>query len=199
LLSIEKEEKAPCIWVYKNVFDSKNFCELIEKETQKEWPLIDWFYSNTGDGEQTKISEYRTSLEMPMDPFFSDTINEDLKSLQNLFIEDIFSKIDECIWDYRECFDLNLNADSGYHLLKYIDGGEYHIHHDHSSKNGRVLSLVACLGDDFDGGELEFNNFDLTIKLDKNSLVLFPSNFPYTHIAHPVKSGVKYSLVTWFV
>jgi hypothetical protein len=46
---------------------------------------------------------------------------------------------------------------------------------------------------------LEFNNFDLTIKLEKNSIVLFPSNFPYSHIAHPVKSGVKYSLVTWFI
>jgi predicted 2-oxoglutarate/Fe(II)-dependent dioxygenase YbiX len=61
------------------------------------------------------------------------------------------------------------------------------------------LSLVACFSDGFEGGELEFPFFDLKIKLEKNSLVLFPSNFPYTHIAHPVTSGTKYSLVTWFV
>lgn len=198
-MSIEKEEKAPCIWVYKDAFDSKNFCELVEEQTEKDWALIDWSSSYTGDGQQRSISEYRTSLEMSMEPFFSTTINEDLKDLQSLFIENIFSKIDECVWDYRTCFNLNLQADSGFSLLKYTDGGEYHIHHDHSSKNGRVLSLVACLGDDFEGGELEFNNFDVTVKLEKNSLILFPSNFPYTHIAHPVKSGVKYSLVTWFV
>jgi hypothetical protein len=199
LLSIEKEEKAPCIWVYKNAFDSKNFCELVEEETEKDWPYIDWVYSSTGDDQDRQTSEYRTSLEMSMNLFFSETINKNLKHIQDLFLKDIFSKIDECVWDYRTCFDLHLNADSGYALLKYLDGGEYHIHHDHSSSNGRVLSLVACLGDDFEGGELEFNNFDLTIKLEKNSLVLFPSNFPYTHIAHPVKSGVKYSLVTWYI
>jgi hypothetical protein len=198
LLSIKKEEKAPCIWIYKDAFDSKNFCELIEQETQESWALVDWSYSTTGDDDQRQTSEYRTSLEMPMSPFFSETINEKLKPLQDIFLNDIFPKIDECIWDYRTCFDLDLKADSGFALLKYIDGGEYHIHHDHSPDNSRVLSLVACLGDDFEGGELEFNNFDLTVKLEKNSLILFPSNFPYTHIAHPVKSGVKYSLVTWF-
>lgn len=200
MLSIEKVEEAPCIWVYKNAFDSKNFCELIEEETEKDWSLVNWAVSSTGDGiKNNKVSEYRTSLEMPMDPFFSPTINQDLKDMQDIFLNDIFAKIDECVWDYRTCFDLGLKADSGFSLLKYIDGGEYHIHHDHSPANERVLSLVACLGDEFEGGELEFNNFNLTIKLEKNSLVLFPSNFPYTHIAHPVKKGVKYSLVTWFV
>lgn len=199
MLSIEKKENAPCIWVYKDAFDSKNFCELIELETEKEWPLVDWLYSNVGDSGNARITEHRTSLEMSMHPFFSETINKDLKHIQDIFIKDIFTKIDECVWDYRNCFNLNLNSDSGYGLLKYIDGGEYHIHHDHSPNNSRVLSLVACLGEDFEGGELEFNNFDLTIKLEKNSLVLFPSNFPYTHIAHPVTKGVKYSLVNWFV
>ena len=199
MLSIEKNEKAPCIWVYENAFDSKNFCELIEQETEQDWALIDWTSSYTGDGTNRSVNEYRTSLEMSMSPFFSETINEKLKPLQDIFLNDIFPQIDKCIWDYRTCFDLNLKADSGFSLLKYMDGGEYHIHHDHSPENARVLSLVACLGDDFEGGELEFNNFDLTVKLEKNSLILFPSNFPYTHIAHPVKSGVKYSLVTWFL
>lgn len=200
MLSIDKIEKAPCIWIYKNAFDSKNFCELIEKETQKDWPLIDWVLSSTGDSSANqKVSEYRTSLEMSMEPFFSQTINENLKDIQEIFFNDILEKIDKCIWDYRNCFNLHITAGSGYSLLKYIDGGEYHIHHDHSPNNARVLSLVACLGDEFEGGELEFNNFDLTIKLDKNSLVLFPSNFPYTHIAHPITKGVKYSLVTWFI
>ena len=57
-------------------------------------------------------------------------------------------------------------------LLKYEGGSQYHAHHDHSSKNSRILSLVACFGDDFEGGELEFPFFNKTIKLEKNSLIL---------------------------
>jgi predicted 2-oxoglutarate/Fe(II)-dependent dioxygenase YbiX len=61
-----------------------------------------------------------------------------------------------------------------------------------------VFSAIACLGAAEEGGQLEFPNFDLTISLDAGSVILFPSNFPYVHIAHPVTSGIKYSMVTWF-
>lgn len=196
---IEKFEKAPCIWVYKDVFDATGFIEKLEKEAEKSWAYLSWQQSSTGDGANQAVSEYRSSLEIRLDAFYNGDIVEDLVDMKTEFTEEIYPKIDECIWDYRRAFDLNLMADSGLTILKYIAGGEYHIHHDHSPMNERVLSMVACLGNADEGGELEFNNFDLTIKLEKNSLVLFPSNFPYTHIAHPVISGTKYSLVTWFI
>lgn len=198
MLSIEKYENAPCVFVYKNAFDVKNFIEKIEEETEQSWPYLDWVQSKTGDGEGMTMSEYRTSLEMYMETLFSAQV-ERLDYVKDLFINEIFKDIDKCVWDYRNAHDLNLRADSGYTLLKYSNGGEYHIHQDHSPQNERVLSLVACFGEEFEGGELEFPYFNLTIKLEKNSLVLFPSNFPYSHIAHPVTSGVKYSLVTWFI
>lgn len=199
MLSIDKYEEAPCVWVYRNAFDVKNFIELIEKESEKNWPYLDWKSSKTGDGENTVISSYRTSLEMRLDTILQETVAEDLSLIKDIFVKDIFSNIDKCVWDYRNCYELDLRADSGYSILKYSSGGEYHIHQDHHPTNERVLSMVACLGNEFEGGELEFNNFNLTIKLNKNDLVLFPSNFPYTHIAHPVTSGIKYSLVTWFI
>lgn len=202
MLSIEKFESAPCIFIYRNAFDCGNFIELIEKEANRSWPYLSWNRSETGGipNQAGLISEYRTSLEMSLQPLTLEEVNDELQELQTILIEHIFKPIDLCIYDYRNCFDLPLKADTGYALLKYSGGSEYHIHHDHGPENERVLSLVACLGEDeFSGGELEFNNFNLTIKLNKNDLVLFPSNFPYTHIAHPVDSGTKYSLVTWFI
>lgn len=199
MLSINKEEKAPCVWIYENAFDTGDFCEKIEKEASKDWPYIDWYGSRTGDGAVSTTSEYRSSLEMSMALLCQNEINDSLKDLRDHFIDNIIKPIDKCVWDYRDYFDLTLSRDSGYALLKYLDGGEYHIHHDHGPDNARVLSLVACLGDDFTGGELEFPHFDFKVKLQKNSVILFPSNFPYSHIAHPVTSGVKYSLVTWFI
>jgi hypothetical protein len=196
---IEKFEKAPCIWVYKDAFDSKDFVQKLEEEAQKSWAYLSWQQSSTGDGHRTAISEYRSSVEISLNAFYNDEIVDDLIDMKTQWTEDIYPKIDECVWDYRRAFDLDLRSDSGLTILKYIAGGEYHIHHDHSPENARVLSMVASLGAADEGGELEFNNFDLTIKLEKNSLVLFPSNYPYTHIAHPVIKGTKYSLVTWYM
>ncbi len=195
---INKYEEMPCVWVYENYFNIKNFIEMFEEETQKNWPYISWNKSVTGDHGNTNESEYRSSLEADVWQLLSDDVVDEIRPLADLYKE-IFKSIDECIWDYRRCFDLSLSAIEGMQLLKYENNAQYHAHHDHSPNTSRVLSLVACFGEDFEGGELEFPYFNKTIKLEKNSLVLFPSNFPYTHIAHPVISGTKYSMVMWLI
>lgn len=195
---IEKFEKAPCVWVYHDYFDVKNFISMVEEEAEKPWPYIGWDKSITGDGAETAVSEYRSSLSIEIAQLLYDEVVDGVKNLSNTFKE-IFKLIDECIWDYRKSFNLHLNNIEGMQLLKYENNAQYHAHHDHSPQNQRVLSLVACFGDEFEGGELEFPYFNQTIKLEKNSLVMFPSNYPYTHIAHPVTSGTKYSMVMWFV
>ena len=195
---VEKIEEMPCVWVYKDYFDVKDFIKKFEEETQKSWSYIPWTKSFTGDGEGRQESEYRSSLEAPIGVLLENDLVADVAELGDFF-KKIFSSIDKCVWDYRNAYDLFLKDVEPIQLLKYEGGSQYHAHHDHSSKNSRILSLVACFGDDFEGGELEFPFFNKTIKLEKNSLILFPSNFPYTHIAHPVTNGVKYSMVTWFI
>jgi hypothetical protein len=192
-----KKEKQPAIWVYENAFDCGDFIEKIESESERDWAYLSWSSSGTGGGGQGMVSEYRTSYEMSLTNLLQENISDGLKDLSDHFIE-IFKDIDQCVWDYRNCFNLELRGNDGFNLLKYGPSGEYHNHHDHAPNNSRVLSLVANLGDDHDGGELEFPYFDISLKLQKNSLILFPSNFPYTHVANPVLSGLKYSLVTWF-
>jgi hypothetical protein len=98
-------------------------------------------------------------------------------------------------------FELDLEADEGYRVLKYGGGAEYTAHHDHFNTNNRVLSLVAFLNDGYSGGNLIFPRFDVSIKPKAGTVIVFPSNFPYIHIAEPVGSNdnsIKYSLVTWF-
>ena len=70
-----------------------------------------------------------------------------------------------------------------------IDGG--------STDVSRQVSCVCYLNDDYQGGELEFPNFKVKIKPEQGMLILFPSSFPYLHIAHPITQGIKYTLVTW--
>ena len=193
-----KKENAPAIWIYENCFDPQNFIDLIEEEASRDWPYLSWLSSSTGGNEISIKSEYRTSQEINVSPLLSDDVDDSLSEVSQLF-KKIFSDIDKTIWDYRECFDLFIRSFQGLSLLKYSNGGEYHHHYDHDSSNERVLSMVASISSDCIGGELEFPHFNTKIKLSAGSVVLFPSNFPYTHIAHPVESGTKYSLVTWFV
>jgi predicted 2-oxoglutarate/Fe(II)-dependent dioxygenase YbiX len=57
--------------------------------------------------------------------------------------------------------------------------------------------VLIYLNDDYEGGEIEFVNFDIKIKPKAGTLIMFPSNYPYSHIAHPVISGTKYAVSTF--
>lgn len=84
-----------------------------------------------------------------------------------------------------------------YSMLRYTDGQEYKAHYDGDTATGRCVSAILYLNSNFEGGEVEFINFGVKIKPEAGMLLLFPSNYAYTHIAHPVTFGTKYSLVTW--
>lgn len=85
----------------------------------------------------------------------------------------------------------------GYNMLKYSTGEEYKAHYDGSSETARIISAISYFNSDYEGGELEFPNFNIKIKPEPGMLILFPSNFAYQHIAHPITKGTKYALVTW--
>lgn len=84
-----------------------------------------------------------------------------------------------------------------YSLLKYSGGQEYKAHYDGGTSIGRCISALVYLNSDFDGGEIEFVNFGVKVKPQPGMLILFPSNYAYRHVAHPVTNGTKYNLVTW--
>jgi predicted 2-oxoglutarate/Fe(II)-dependent dioxygenase YbiX len=84
-----------------------------------------------------------------------------------------------------------------YNMLRYSGGQEYKAHADGSTEGGRSVSAIIYLNNDYEGGEVEFVNYGVKIKPEPGMLLLFPSNYAYRHIAHPVTSGTKYALVTW--
>jgi predicted 2-oxoglutarate/Fe(II)-dependent dioxygenase YbiX len=84
-----------------------------------------------------------------------------------------------------------------YNMLRYRGGQEYKAHYDGDTAGGRCVSAILYLNNDYKGGEVEFVNFGIKIKPEPGMLLLFPSNYAYTHIAHPVLEGTKYAIVTW--
>ena len=86
-------------------------------------------------------------------------------------------------------------------LLKYKPGGKYEVHTDHFTHAPRHLSIIMNLNDDYEGGDLIFTdqkeNEIKKIKLQKGSIVFFPSNFMYPHSIRPITKGTRYSIVAW--
>lgn len=186
---------ATCISVYKNVFsknDAKVFIEALNKNIEEGWSELNWENSGTGNG---MVSNYRTSLICSAIPLMKPYPETQLSKLFNETIVDPVKKVCE---DYREEYMIQTGFHEAYQILKYFPGAEYHAHADHGKLNGRVYSMVATLGEPEEGGSLEFPFFDVSVECEVGNVILFPSNFPYTHIAHPVVKGVKYSLVTWY-
>ena len=76
-----------------------------------------------------------------------------------------------------------------------------HCDHIHSMFDGErkgipILSILGVLNDDYEGGQ--FVMFDDTkIKFDKGDVLVFPSLFLYPHKVEPVKSGTRYSYISW--
>ena len=86
-------------------------------------------------------------------------------------------------------------------LLKYSIGGKYSVHTDHYTISPRHLSVIINLNDDYEGGDLIFTDQKekeiKRLKLDKGSIVFFPSNFMYSHGIEPITKGTRYSIVAW--
>lgn len=92
-------------------------------------------------------------------------------------------------------------------ILRYPVGGEFLPHADAdvfdpqkkvwNRTENRDYSLLIYLNEGFEGGEIQFPNFGLSLAPRRGLLVGFPSDGRYVHAARPVTRGVKYALVTW--
>ena len=86
---------------------------------------------------------------------------------------------------------------------KYDEDKKMALHCDHiqsmfdgERKGIPILSVLGVLNDDYKGGE--FIMFDDTeIKFDKGHILVFASLFLYPHKVEPVKSGTRYSFISW--
>jgi len=73
-----------------------------------------------------------------------------------------------------------------------------HIHSmfDGTRKGVPVLSILGCLNDDYEGGDLIFWEQE-KIELKAGQIMIFPSNFMYPHKVTEVTKGIRYSYVSW--
>lgn len=196
-----KESLAPGIVSYKNVTgNSLEFIDYIENLVVQN--KLMWHQASQSDGskgESVVNKSARNCFAMSLPSYDK---NPELKAIQNVFTE-VSAKIDEkllhIVDDYRSTYAAHhWTTNEGWQLLKYGKDNYFVNHYDDSQQYPRTVSMSYYLNEDYEGGEIEFPNFNLKIKPVADQVIMFPSNYVYSHTVHPVINGIRYAVVGWW-
>ena len=183
---------AGCIDIFENAWPNpKETIEMIESVCSNPNSGMNWERATTiGHGiNQTKRTNYHLGISSMAEQGFSAAQNVHNQMYMLLLASTI---------PYTERYGMEEKLwHEPYNMLRYSGGQEYKAHYDGGTETARSLSAIVYLNNDYEGGHVEFTNFGVKIKPEPGMLLLFPSNYAYTHIAHPVTDGTKYAIVTW--
>lgn len=191
---------AGCIEIFENIFSqevAEKIIKLVEDTDKDTNCHVSFNNARVNHGEERL--DIRSNQVMPLEPHRN--ANNDICECEinniNIFLRE---KLTPCVLYYQEKYSAGIDFDEGLQLLKYFPGKEYKAHSDHGPGHDyRIVSgLIYLNPSQYEGGATYFQNFDVNLKVDSPSIVLFPSNYAYTHRARPVLSGIKYAVVTWF-
>lgn len=82
------------------------------------------------------------------------------------------------------------------HIAKFDEGSEMHVHFDSSRPDD--IATIVYLNDDYEGGEIFFPDYDISIKPKAGDLVAFPDNENFRHGVNKITSGTRYTTPRWF-
>jgi hypothetical protein len=190
---MEKTVLGPGIVAYKNAIKKEwNMIERLEKSLGNETKQFKWRGSRVGyfqtDNESRNCQDFIYTKEILGE---RNDDNSDLMDMHDL----VHSSIRECLDDYQTMFAVNVKFIGAFNMVKYGPGEKFTVHTDDGEPYRCTVSTVGYINDDYQGGELYFDKFDLNIKPDAGDLILFPSSYIYSHASVPVESGIKYAIV----
>jgi hypothetical protein len=195
--NIKIENPALGVYIYKNAIP--NGLQLIERLESvlgnSSDELFKWTDSTRVNGKD--LSDYRTCFDFKIHSDYWKFLTPEFEEIK-LCYEEIEKVFDETIEHYKEIFNLKLGWRAGLNFIKYGQGHHFVSHVDDGSNESCTVSALAYLNDDYEGGELGFPLLDLEFTPEAGDLVFFPSGFTHAHKVNPVKSGIRYSVLTWW-
>jgi hypothetical protein len=186
----------PEIFYWENVLsypaEFVNFIEELDQNQESHSKIPAWSEWKASDDKSTlygysKIFNLNNSKEITLNPKIDQKILYIINSLSMAF--------EMCTDRYFQNRKIDpskylLNIDS-LSLKKWNTGSYMGPHPDGSPEvTNLAFSLVLYLNDDYEGGEIKFKDYNITIKPKAGSLVIFPSNM--IHEVLPVKNGIRY-------
>lgn len=99
--------------------------------------------------------------------------------------------------NYSFTYNVKLTSFEPSTFNRYQVNEEFNSHADYFEGSNRVVSAVTFLNNVEDGGNLLFDFLDYQVQPVAGRVVIFPSNFLFTHQALPPTKGTKYSAAFW--
>jgi predicted 2-oxoglutarate/Fe(II)-dependent dioxygenase YbiX len=199
---MESKSVAPGIVLFENIVpDYKELVQEIEKVGNSPSKVIRWKRATVGSPTAgTQIHEARTNSSIHLQAEWATVENPDLNAGGQLAVK-LINNIQDAYNKYKEYYPSVNSGDLPVSpiILRYQTGQKYDMHADAGGGNNRVLSLVWYVNNEYEGGEIDFPYFGYKLKPPANSMIFFPSNYIYAHIAHPVTDGTKYAVVMWIL
>lgn len=177
--------------VYKDFVDPKVCADTVKNLNKINWHIHKFYDAATGD-----YVSYEHELSISNDDIKEkETLNSAVwQALEKYVVKDFV--------EFHNWFN-GWNGHTFVRFNKYDPTTQMKIHCDHihsmfdgERKGVPVLTVLGALNNDYEGGELVMWE-DQVIDLPAGAVIVFPSNFLYPHEVRPVKSGVRYSYVSW--
>jgi hypothetical protein len=216
------------VYYYKNVVsDPKNLVKLIEETESEKYSkfITPWEEWSACSGEMYVYGNHKRIRMLKIDEILQKCPEDILEDSKYIFSE-IFDGFKNVCQDYAEKVNeeskLILMTDTA--IKRYEAGTFMGSHFDQQEGDKRLkYSLVMYLNDDYEGGEISFSIRDgvltstdyaasedindprneeritFSIKPEAGSVIIFPSEPPYSHTAHLVKSGLKYMVPSFWL
>jgi len=177
--------------IYEN-FINKDIC----KSAVAKLDCVNWSEHAFYESKTDKLISYDNEL----------SISHDSIPEKYIITKQIWFALEQYILKDFASFNEWFSGWNGYSEIRfnrYDPDTQMKIHCDHINsmfdgqrKGVPVLTVLGSLNDDYEGGELIMFG-DQLIKLPTGAVLVFPSNFMYPHEVKPVKSGIRYSYVSW--
>lgn len=193
-MSINKKELFPGLAVYSGVLpESMDLVNRLENAIQLSNKRKYWqqatvnsnnLYLEHRDCFDIKLKKnnklYKTQYDIELDSIWQDVYDAQVGPVE----------------EYTSRYKIKMNYWEAMNFIKYNKGQYFTEHSDHGNSYVCTVSLVSYLNDNYEGGELYFNNLGITIKPKAGDMIIFPSSYLFSHTAFPVKNGIKYSIAT---
>ena len=181
-----------CISIYENVFPNPSeTIDLIEKQCINPTSPVKFSKASIIGSGVSQQARTNTLYDITYGSQLGDSVCQDIHN-------QVYTTLLATTATYLKQMNIKESVyHEDYQILKYGVSTEYKEHYDGATSMGRFVSAVIYLNDDYEGGEIEFPRFNIKIKPESGMLILFPSNYAYAHIAHPITKGTKYAIVTW--
>lgn len=184
------------VGIYENFF-SEQFCDsLIEH--------FEWCNRSNKTYGRPEAERFKKDTSVCLNPSSVQEISFAHPNIQT-YVDEFNSVFwDECYKDYSATYstlnDYDQHTIYTYKIQKTLPTGGYHLWHcEDGSKlfSRRIGVYLLYLNDVEEGGETEFLYFSKRIKPKKGTMIIFPSNYPWSHRGNPPLSNVKYIMTGW--